>query len=570
MARPKGGVSRSVVALGIVVVAAAACIQPPDDDFRWSPHAVPDADGILGAVDAVGQGADTSGLADAGAGEDKGDETARGHWVEHVFRSEGAAAVDIAILADLSGSMDAERPWLPERLAGLIAELASPGDGDGDGWPDRAPVASIHVGIASADMGTGGFHLNTCGNSDVGYDGCFLRRSDGREGCGTDLPAFLSFSGAQELATAAERFEEFHSCVALPREQQCGFEQQLKSIVRAVGDQAAEGGCNEGFLRPDAALILLVVTDENDGSVRPDHTEIFDERRSDLGHLNIRCFLNPDCLEDVAGYAVDILALKPPARRNLISVGLITGVPPDAPLCAGSGETLDRCLDVAMMEEQINPIDPTGLIPACNTSTGMAYPGRRLVELAQLLGPNAWVDSVCDADWTDTFRALADRVRAGLDLPESTGCVDDLDVPFDAGSCRADCSLVETLEDDRPCALDASCPAAWCPPPPPDLENIDRLEPCRDPWTHGECVPLERNLGLAADETGRRHRQCLVRQAPRDPFAWRCGEPLADGWTFVPAGWSSPVCDEVRLAASVSGAPLIAPGSSATLRCRAR
>ncbi|MBI4918235.1 MAG: hypothetical protein HY825_20535 [Acidobacteria bacterium] len=570
MTRRRGGIRRAVAAVA-VAVSSAACIQPPDDAFGGSPHAVPDADAGSRDGDGWWRAADGNGTADAAAGEDKGSDLGGpGRWVEHVFRPEGAAAVDIAILADLSGSMDAERPWLPERLAGLIAELASPEDADGDGWPDRAPVASIHVGIASADMGTGGFRVTTCGNSDRGHDGCFLRDSDDRAGCGTDLPAFLSFSGAEELATAAERFEAFHSCVALPRVQQCGFEQQLKSIVRAVGAQAEEGGCNEGFLRPDAALILLVVTDENDGSVLPDHPEIFDERRGDLGFLNIRCYLHPELLENVVGYAVDILRLKPPERRDRLAVGFITGIPADAPLCAGSGETLDRCLDVTMMEERIDPGDPTGLVPACRTSTGMAFPGRRLVELAQLLGPTAWVDSVCDADWTDTFRALADRVRAGLELPESTGCVDDLDVPFDAESCRADCSLVETLEDDRPCAFDASCPAAWCPPPPPDLENIDRLEPCRDPWTHGECVPLERDLGVAFDERWRPHRRCLVRQAPRDPFAWRCGEPLADGWTFAPAGWSPRGCDEVQLAIGVSGAPLIDSGSAAALRCRAR
>ena len=222
------------------------------------------------------------------------------------------------------------------------------------------------------------------------------------------------------------------------------------------------------------------------------------------------------------------------------------------------------------MQEEIDPWNNGALIPACSTGAGSAYPGRRLVELAQLLGSNAWVASVCDGDWTDTFRALADRVRVGLGLPESTGCVD-LEVPFDGGSCRADCSLVETLPDDRPCADDAACPDSWCPPPPGDLENIDRLEPCRDPATGAECVPLRRDLGVANDADGRPRRRCLARQAPRDPLAYRCGSPLADGWTFVPAEWSDRDCDEVRLpSGDADRPPWLAPDSGVALRCRAR
>jgi len=59
-----------------------------------------------------------------------------------------------------------------------------------------------------------------------------------------------------------------------------------------------------------------------------------------------------------------------------------------------------------------------------------------------------------------------------------------------------------------------------------------------------------------------------VRQAPRDPLAYRCGERLAEGWSFVPAGWSSRSCDEVRLTPGAGGAPLIDAGSAAALRCR--
>lgn len=79
---------------------------------------------------------------------------------------------------------------------------------------------------------------------------------------------------------------ETFSCIARLGTQGCGFEQQLEAMRRAL-DPAL--GLNPGFLRHDARLAVIVVSDEDDCSASD--RALFDPRRTDLGPLsNFRCF----------------------------------------------------------------------------------------------------------------------------------------------------------------------------------------------------------------------------------------------------------------------------------------
>jgi hypothetical protein len=79
-------------------------------------------------------------------------------------------------------------------------------------------------------------------------------------------------------------------------------------------------------------------------------------------------------------------------------------------------------------------------------------------------------------------------------------------------------------------------------------------------------VPLERDLGTVADAAGVERRECLVRQAPRDPFSPRCADTLGDGWYYQPAGWSDAGCAQVLFAGG-SADPVLDAGSGARLWC---
>ena len=94
-------------------------------------------------------------------------------------------------------------------------------------------------------------------------------------------------------------------CIAAVGENGCGFEHQLGAVARALGADGARAPVeNDGFLRPDAALAIVLVSDEDDCSA-PVTSPLYDAvqnltlasamgppssfRCSEFGHL---CSLN--------------------------------------------------------------------------------------------------------------------------------------------------------------------------------------------------------------------------------------------------------------------------------------
>ena len=66
------------------------------------------------------------------------------------------------------------------------------------------------------------------------------------------------------------------SCIAALGETGCGFEHQFAAILRALGaDGKPPPAENQGFLRPDAYLAIVMLTNEDDCSERPG-VQLFD------------------------------------------------------------------------------------------------------------------------------------------------------------------------------------------------------------------------------------------------------------------------------------------------------
>jgi hypothetical protein len=173
-------------------------------------------------------------------------------------------------------------------------------------------------------------------------------------------------------------------------------------------DNTAETRCNAGLIRPDSVTAVIFVTDEEDCSVRPSHTEMFDWARTDLGHLNIRCYLHPDFLKTVDEYLTALQGFA--GEGHPLVLAALVGVPPDAPACIGRGDQLAGCLSTDAMLEQIDPAIPTQLVPACNTTMGVAFPARRFVQLAQAFGRDAFVASICQESYDALLQDVAARI----------------------------------------------------------------------------------------------------------------------------------------------------------------
>jgi hypothetical protein len=247
--------------------------------------------------------------------------------VSEVVRNDAVEKVDLLMMVDNSGSMQQNQTNIMDELGPLINTLtnppcisrSTPGGGtphtcmvgNMDDVPQYPAVKDLHVGVVSSDLGTPGFRVDGCDDSERGDNG-FLnpirngpalqmhlpwapRRPNAMTApanfrpaaCNNDpnqFPSFITFcSNAADMScdvqgmNASTRdpavFADWFKCNAGLFVNGCGLESQLESVWRALVENDARStpgntGVNANFLRDDALLAIVMLTDEEDGSVR--------------------------------------------------------------------------------------------------------------------------------------------------------------------------------------------------------------------------------------------------------------------------------------------------------------
>jgi hypothetical protein len=303
--------------------------------------------------------------------------------------------VDLLFVIDDSGSMAEEQRMLAGAFPQLLTALFAPPIDPGTGAPAYPPAEDLHVGVISSDMGVGGFVVPTCSGNDDGR----LQHEPGAgvSGCAASYPAFLTASPPG--TPAAHDFE----CIATLGTDGCGFEQPLGALHKALAVHMAPSGPDAAFLRADAALAVVVLTDENDCST--DDSSLFDP--AGPTPLPTRCVDRATELTAVARYVTTLTGARPDGRY---AVGFVVGVPPTLASCNTTGDLISPCLADASMQERINP--STGQVQAvCENLETRATPGVRFVTLANQLGRHAFVRSVCEPRFAEFFPQLAQLVQ---------------------------------------------------------------------------------------------------------------------------------------------------------------
>ncbi len=404
----------------------------------------------------------------------------------------GLAAVDLLLAVDNSNSMSENQANLARNLAALIDPLVNPPIDPATMRPRYPRVRDLHVGVISTDLGTPGSVVPSCANSDLGDDGLLnpirnglaLRRHEpwvtappGRRParCTADpnqYPPFLLFNPLGDLAG----FREDIVCNAYLSIGGCGLEQQLEAVYRAlvVHDPRARAGNtdpNAGFVRDDALLGIVMVTDEEDGSVRDcryaergfpctDAVGVYDIMSPDWSShdLNLRFYmytpgsrqdptwpldryvdprnpgrgftsLKPGHPERVIFTAITGVPIELPRRGASIDWTALLGARPDGAdgLAAMSAEG-----PISMRQRNADPRCSTRVVPACYregttfagscdaTAQYYAWPSRRIVQVARRFD-EAWgngsVSSICRNDYGDALRGVVDRLQIQLCRP---------------------------------------------------------------------------------------------------------------------------------------------------------
>lgn len=300
-------------------------------------------------------------------------------------------SVDILFEIDNSNSMRDNQAQLARQFDVLISQLVSPPVDPATMRPRYTPVRSMHVGVISSDLGTPGSTVPSCVNSDSGDDGLLNPVRNGLAirmhqpwttapagirpaRCTMNLNQYPNFLTFDAQMTDAAAFREDFVCNAFLSTGGCGLEQQLESAYRALvvrnpRAQAGNTDPNAGFVRNDSVLAIVLVSDEEDGSVRDcryqeqgdpdgdcraprgDALGVFDSSSGDWASndLNLRFYMyEPGTRQDPTwnlNRYIDpmrptrgFLSLKP-GRPNLVIFAGILGVPINLPSTTSGGTT---------------------------------------------------------------------------------------------------------------------------------------------------------------------------------------------------------------------------------------
>ena len=270
--------------------------------------------------------------------------------------------IDILFVVDNSNTMGEEQKNLVTNFPKFIAAIEA----------IKPPIKSYHVGVISTDIGAG----SSAGCSGKGDEGK-LQHAPKSSGCSASYPKYLSGPNASMARDFA--------CIANLGVGGCGFEQQMESALKALTSQSY----NQGFLRKNAPLAIIFITDEDDCSAK-DPT-IFDLNNSAYGKASTRCVRLTNMLHHTSRYVKCFKGLKDRPERMVVAV--ISGL-------AGAVQLTP------------DPKYPIGMKPKCETTElGKAYPGNRFSTLVKAFGKNGLQESICQKDLWPALNQISKAIN---------------------------------------------------------------------------------------------------------------------------------------------------------------
>jgi hypothetical protein len=412
-------------------------------------------------------------------------ELEKGSEVEDQLQLTVNKDVDILFVIDNSGSMGEEQAILAQNFGAFIEVLEAEDveanyrigvtttDNSNTWCPGTGPEAGKLV-LSSCKSRINDFLFNN-GTVDVRdlacNDICTLTDAElAITPTATDFeatpearPWLENIEGKKNIPDATSTVDAFR-CFGPQGINGCGFESQLESMYLSLKRAENSNEDEYGFLRAQAILAIVFVTDEVDCSYNKDHDSIFkqDGNRffwSDPAaqyptsavcwNAGVACTGDPsnyDSCEpvnkDVNGneeVSDDDAVLHPMSRyyglldgleqqkqdfnaNQEIIVGLIGGVD-------GQGETYYNSVETTDPEfENSFGIGPgcTAPPPAGSTEPVEAVPPVRIKALVNRYSEGNMF-SICDSDYSDALEAIAERIRDQIQPACYTKCVKDTD-----------------------------------------------------------------------------------------------------------------------------------------------
>jgi hypothetical protein len=350
--------------------------------------------------------------------------------------------VDILFLIDDSPSMTDKQDNLRRNFPTFIRRLEEiPG-----GLPN------VHIGVVTSDLGSGPTRLN---------DQCYPGGKRGvlRTGtnCGLDPNSrFITSLNNETQNNFSGKIADVFSCMAAAGDQGCGFEHQLQSIRVALYDVGSgDLHLNKGFLRDDAYLGIIILTDEDDCSAEQTSDLFTDDMTFAGTEPSFRCAqvghtCNPpnpigpfdtllkNCGPKDGGRLIRVQEMVDSIKKlkarpdQQIVVAAITGLAPDP----------DTAHYVYGKPPGSNNID---YLPICGegSPTGKATASLRIQQFVKAFGDNGSLHSICDNDFGPAMDKIGMKLAAKLGNP----CINAplLDTDSSTPGLQAECVVTDVV-----------------------------------------------------------------------------------------------------------------------------
>lgn len=391
----------------------------------------------------------------------------------HALAVELDRDIDLLFLVDDSPSMSDKQANLAGNFAQFINVLSAEG-----GLP------SIHLGVATSDLGTLGSNgVVGPGIGTLGQGGCAMRGKDGvLQTFGAPInagrPYLIDFQlpdGSRQKNYTGALTDAF-SIMAKAGANGCGFEQTLEAMKRALDPTNTP---NAGFVRPEAALAVMFITDEDDCSLaNPDllapGLELGPQQSFRCTRYGITCAVEgatpddmnvigpkSDCrpsttspyLTDVAGYVSFLKQLKPDPSK-LVVAGIMGTRTPVAVELRAPPRTTDA---IPALAHSCTYIGGDG-------AEEVADPPVRIGALLDAFPGSQGASSICQRDLSGGLRQIAGLLKHATGDACLTRALVDLD-PNTAGD-QYECTVSITGDSPRDlprCEDDAPNPPCWRP-----------------------------------------------------------------------------------------------------------
>jgi hypothetical protein len=326
------------------------------------------------------------------------------------------------------------------------------------GLPGGLP--NVHIGVVSSSMGAGrNPSIPQCAPG--GDQGIF--QVTPRTPCtNSGLMAGQNFiSSINGMANFTGDISTVFSCIAALGDQGCGFEHQFESVLRALGaDGAAAPALNANFLRADAFLAVILITNEDDCSAPPD-SDLFDStsslvsdplgplqsyRCNEFGHICAgmappRTPANPPVdLSGMCDSAEDGRLLK--VTDVVAAMKHLKADPTKILVAAIAGPPTPYIVNLGPSQNKADPAMWPYVEHSCMAADGTyADPSIRIKKWIDAFGQNGVFEEICNDSFAPALTVIANEIGKKIGSPCVTGRVLDTAGALWTGMSQADCAV---------------------------------------------------------------------------------------------------------------------------------